>query len=363
MKTVSRRAVAVAAVLAGLGAGLTACTGPPTPACPGFRAAAIWNVIGSSPSWLQYYDAAAVPLGRTAIQVEGMSHADQTPVHHGGKILLASIGNIVKDKTHLITFEPATCTARPVRIDVQSPLNVTTMDDGALVFNWLNGWAQLHRIDSHGKEAGLFQLNDWVGLTGLTVTDDAVYVIANYGEEKKAYLLVLDRDDLHEVKRVLLPQIVSDDGPSHSALVGSKLYFPADRHGDDSATDTALGVVDVKTFATDTVDLGVASPYIVRAVGTKLYIAHTTLNFEGHELSVLDTTTGRLVHRDVGFLIGAMDANETTVAVAGYSDLDLKDPRLAIYQLPGLARTADAHVQPPDPDRAKDSVLINVFVP
>lgn len=176
-----------------------------------------------------------------------------------------------------------------------------------------------------------------MGLTGLAASDTAVYAIANYGNKKKAYLLVLDPNSLQETKRVPLPQIASVDGPNYSALIGDKLYFPADRRGDDSASDTALGVVDVKTFATSTIDLGVASPYILRAVGTTLYVAHTSMDFAGHELSVLDTISGKITHRDVGYWIAGMDANTTTLAVDGYTDkTKLKDPRLSIYQLPDL---------------------------
>lgn len=140
-------------------AGLSACS-QATTACPQFRAAAVWSIIGSSPSWLQYYDAAGAFVGRTPIDVEGMTADDQTPVHHGDKILLASAGNTVKDQTHLITYDPATCSAVPVRVGFSSPLNFTVSGDSTLVFDWGNGWARLHRIGPDGKQTGLFQLHD-----------------------------------------------------------------------------------------------------------------------------------------------------------------------------------------------------------
>jgi hypothetical protein len=206
----------------------------------------------------------------------------------------------------------------------------------------------------------LFQLHEWVGLTGLAVSDRAVYAIANYGEEKKAYLLVLDRNTLQEAKRIPLPQVASEDGPRASALIGNKLYFPASRTG-DATTDTELGVVDLATFATSTIDLAVASPYILRAVGSTLYIAHTSMNIDGHQITALDTATGKLTHRDVGFDIVGMDASDTTLAVVGYADGTLKDSRLALYQLPSLTKLSDSHPQAPAHSPDTRPVAINVF--
>lgn len=334
------------------------------PPCPSFSVAVAWTSETSRPSRIQMFDASGAAIGESAIDVQGITNSDQTPGHANGKIVLASSGNTVHDEANFMTFDPETCLATRARQEGINPLNVAPFDDGYLAFGWTNGVAQLRHILPDGRLAAQYRLNDWVGLTALTVTDSAVYAIANYGDRREAILVMLDRITLREMKRVQLPQIRSEDGPRYSALIGDTLYFPADRNGDNAATDSALGTVNLKTFTTGTLDLGIASPYIVRAFDGSLYVAHTSMQATGSQISIVNVSTGKVSHLDVGTRISAMDVNGGGLAVVGYLDPDLRRASLKLYRRSDLALQTDVELKSPAaPGSDEYYYPANVFVP
>ncbi len=327
--------------------------------CPdSYRAAVVWSGTGASASSMDYFDSSVAQVGRTSVPVQGMSNSDQTPGHRGnGRIVLDSTGNGVKDQTHLIDFDPATCQATRTRVNIQSPLNVVPFDDGYLSFNWINGVAQLHHYGPDGTPVALHTIKDWMGMTGLAVGPDAVYAFANYGDKRKTWLLVLDRATLNERKRIPINLIKAEDGPTEVALIGDNLYFPADRYNDPSK-DSLIGVINTRTFQVRSIDLGTTSPYLFRTVGTDLYIGHGSLDGGGTTLSVIDTTTNTVTHHDLGIPIDTMDAHNSTLAIGSYTDND-NTATLTIYDLPALTMTGRHNINAPN----QDVGLANVIAP
>lgn len=267
------------------------------------------------------------------------------------------MGNGVKDQTHLIDLNPITCQTTQSRIEIQNPLNVVPFDDGYLSFNWVNGVAYLHHYAPDGTEVAVHTIKAWAGMTGLAVGPDAVYTFANYGDKHKAWLLVLDRNTLDERKRIPIDLIKSDAGPTDAALIGDNLYFPADRYSDTSQ-DSLIGVINLRTFTTHSIDLGTPSPYFFRAIGTTLYIGHGSMGGGQTTLSVVDTTTETVQRHDLGVTIDAMDAHGSTLAIGSYTDNE-DAITLTIYDLPTLTMTGRKDITAPN----QDVGLANVIAP
>lgn len=285
-------------------------------------------------------------------------NGDQTPGHGiDDRIVLRSRGNATYDRTTMVSIQPDGCKTELARVKDPAPLNVVPFDDGYLSFNWINGVAYLHHYGSDGTEVAVHTIKGWVGMTGLAVGPDAVYTFANYGDERKAWLLVLDRNTLDERKRIPIDLIKSEDGPTDVALIGDQLYFPADRYS-DTAKDSLIGVVNVHTFTTHSIDLGTTEPYFFRAIGTDLYIGHGSLDGGKTTLSVVDTTTETVQRHDLGVTIDAMDAHGSTLAVGSYTDNE-NAITLTIYDLPSLTMTGRKDITAPN----QDVGLANVIAP
>jgi len=257
----------------------------------------------------------------------------------------------------MVSLQPAGCRTELARVKDPAPLHVVPFDDGYLSFNWINGVAQLHHYGPDGTEVAAHKIKAWVGMTGLAVGPDAVYTFANYGAEHKAWLLVLDRNTLAERKRVPIDLIKSEDGPTDVALIGDNLYFPANRHN-DVTKDSFIGVINVHTFKTRSIDLGTTSPYFFRAIGTTLYFGHGAMDGGQSTLSVVDTTTETVQRHDLGVTIDTMDAHGTTLAVGSYTDND-NIATLTIYDLPTLTMTGRKDITAPN----QDVGLANVITP
>lgn len=332
-------------------------TTKPSDGCPdSYRAAVVWSGEGSATSWVDYFDSAAGRVGRTTIDARGIEGNDQTPGHSAdGRIVLRSRGDATYDQTTMVGFHPNGCRADLARVRDPAPLNVVPFDDGYLSFNWINGAAELHHYGPDGTPVAIHTIKGWVGMTGLAVGPNAVYTFANYGDDHKTWLLVLDRTTLNEHKRIPIDLITSETGPTDVALIGENLYFPADRHN-DASQDSLIGVINTRTYQTHSIDLGTTSPYFFRTIGTDLYIGHGSLDGGKTTLSVVDTTKNTLTHHDLGIPIDTMDAHNSTLVIGSYTDDD-NTATLSIYDLPTLNITSQHTIKAPNQDVGLSNVI------
>lgn len=359
----------IVAALSGLAcacAGLVACSTNATPTtsggCPnGFSAAVIWSSETSSPTWIQYFDKNGNQVGNQPLDVQGIFGDDQTPGHDNGQVILSARGNTIHDQTHLISVNPNGCRIDAAKADITSPLQVVPFDGGFLTFSWINGYGYLTHFDHDGQQVAVNKTEGPISYSGLAVGPDAVYTFGISLKSSELWLSVLDRTTLKETKRIPLPMILDDTGPLAVSLVGDEIFFPLVTNHDHSTT-TKLGVINVKTFKTSTIELGSPAPYLFHAVGTTLYIGHGTMQDRYSHISVVDTTTRKVTGYDLDVKVGNIDTNASTIAVSspmGSDDI----PTLSIYNLPDFTLTSRVQLTNPEATATDHYVLGGVFVP
>ena len=192
-----------------------------------------------------------------------------------------------------------------------------------------------------------------------------VYAESESWDSGAMSLVIANATDLAEAGRVPLPSVPVHGSSFSMAVADGKIVIPVAAKGEGLDTqDSRLVIVDPNTRTSHDLDLGSLSPFLVRAVGDEVYVAHTYLNpafgplSAYRHVSVVNMPDESVKGYDLPDGISRMDVNNTTMAVLG-EDAD-GNPVLSTYRTSDMSRQTRCQLTPPS--SVPDAYAANVFL-
>ena len=192
----------------------------------------------------------------------------------GPDVWMASNGDVVRDKTHLVRFSTTTCAVGAMRVPEQLLRTVLATDGGVIATNSPVTGAVIRWRTTQGT------LVADATLPGLDITTWAQHGtrLLGVGEDiaaEKAVVIEFATPSLTEVRRTFLPGTLSPG--TGTAIVGNDLYYTTNLAA-PGAEGASLGRLDLDTFTAETFAPTGPAPLLIAQAPESLYVGNTFIN-------------------------------------------------------------------------------------
>lgn len=325
---------------------VSGCSTPaPAVACVPGSVGVVWSSVSAPDSEIQLFRDGEFN-GTAVVSVQGISTV-ATPQGDDPTQYLISDGNANHDRTSLVRFDRATCSADAHRLDTVVPLASAVVGDTLVTASQINGEANLRRHTLTGDAVERVELAD-ILITALAATNGRLFGFARLADDTSAFVEI-GLGPLRVVRRTPLPDLDTD--VLSFVVRGDTVWFPMTASERTDAPDHRLGVLDLTSGTLRTIDLGADLPYLVSAQGDSLYVAHTFMNPGFRPMSAMrhvsrvDLATGRVEGFDLAVGISLWRVTSDRLVVVGEAPDEI--PHLVEYRLTDMQLLHDTPLSPP----------------